>query len=215
MLQKWRHKNGSTVLKLTSQKDRNCDMCLRTKITRVPCRRRNEGSIPRAEKFGDLMTADHKVLKWRKWIPEQSPVRCRDKISPLSGYNLIRVRSRIRRRRKIKLSTKFSRAVTKAKSYWNRQFIRIWQFLWIIVMESSNVYTFSLRNERILRRVKEGVSAVLLQSGLEKSVWTKIWWIFQRTNCSISCTGGIPPKLRERQKLEFINSERKYYQESF
>ena len=43
-------------------KDRNCDICLRTKITRVPCRRRHEGSIPRAEKFGDLITADHKVL---------------------------------------------------------------------------------------------------------------------------------------------------------
>ena len=32
------------------------------KITSVPCRRRDEGSIPRAEKFGDLITADHKVL---------------------------------------------------------------------------------------------------------------------------------------------------------
>ena len=42
--------------------DRNWDICLRTKVTRVPCRRRNEGSIPRAEKFGDLITADHKVL---------------------------------------------------------------------------------------------------------------------------------------------------------
>ena len=35
-------------------KDRNCDVCLRTKITKVPCRKRNERSIPRAEKFGDL-----------------------------------------------------------------------------------------------------------------------------------------------------------------
>ena len=43
-------------------KDRSCDICLRTKITRVCCRRRNEGSIPRAEKFGDLITADHKAL---------------------------------------------------------------------------------------------------------------------------------------------------------
>ena len=43
-------------------KDRNYDICLRTKITRVPCRRRNEGSIPRAEKLGDLITTDHKVL---------------------------------------------------------------------------------------------------------------------------------------------------------
>ena len=43
-------------------KDRNCDVCLKTKITRGPCRRRNDGSIPRAEMFGDLITADHKVL---------------------------------------------------------------------------------------------------------------------------------------------------------
>ena len=43
-------------------KDRNCDVCLRTKIMRSPCRRRHEGSIPRTEKFGDLLTADHKVL---------------------------------------------------------------------------------------------------------------------------------------------------------
>ena len=40
-------------------KDRNCDVCLRTKITRVPCRRRHEGSIPQTEKLSDLKTADH------------------------------------------------------------------------------------------------------------------------------------------------------------
>ena len=33
-----------------------------TKITRAPCRRRNGGAVPRAENFGDLITADHKVL---------------------------------------------------------------------------------------------------------------------------------------------------------
>ena len=73
-------------------KDRNCDISLRIKTTRVPCRRRNEGSIPRAEKFGDLMTADHEVVN------EGS--ESRNKISPLSGYNLIRVRTRIRRKRR-------------------------------------------------------------------------------------------------------------------
>ena len=35
-------------------KDRNCEICKRTKITRAPCRRRAN--------FGDLITADHKVL---------------------------------------------------------------------------------------------------------------------------------------------------------
>ena len=43
-------------------KDRNCDICKRTKITRAPCRRRNGEAVPRAVNFGDLITADHKVL---------------------------------------------------------------------------------------------------------------------------------------------------------
>ena len=43
-------------------KDRNCEICQRTKITRAPCRRRNGRVVPRAENFGDLITADHKVL---------------------------------------------------------------------------------------------------------------------------------------------------------
>ena len=45
-----------------SPKDRNCEICKRTKITRAPCRRRNGGAVLRAENFGDLITADHKVL---------------------------------------------------------------------------------------------------------------------------------------------------------
>ena len=43
-------------------KDRNCDICLRTKITRASCRRRAGTDVPKAENFGDLITADHKVL---------------------------------------------------------------------------------------------------------------------------------------------------------
>ena len=34
----------------------------RTKITTAPCRRRIGGAVPRAENFGDLITADHKVF---------------------------------------------------------------------------------------------------------------------------------------------------------
>ena len=43
-------------------KDRNCEICKRTKITRAPCRRRNGEAVRRAANFGDLITADHKVL---------------------------------------------------------------------------------------------------------------------------------------------------------
>ena len=43
-------------------KDRNCEICKRTKITRAPCRRRGGEAVLRAVNFGDLITADHQVL---------------------------------------------------------------------------------------------------------------------------------------------------------
>ena len=43
-------------------KNPNCDICLKTKIIRASCRRRAGTVVPRAEKIGDLITADHKVL---------------------------------------------------------------------------------------------------------------------------------------------------------
>ena len=52
----------SSQIMLTSQKTENCEVCLRTKMTRAPCRRRTGEAIPRAETFCDLITADHKVL---------------------------------------------------------------------------------------------------------------------------------------------------------
>ena len=43
-------------------KDQNCDICLRTKITRASCRKRTGTVVARAGNFGDFITADHKVL---------------------------------------------------------------------------------------------------------------------------------------------------------
>ena len=44
-------------------KDRNCEVCLRTKITRASCwRRTGEEAVPQADNFGHLMTVDHKVF---------------------------------------------------------------------------------------------------------------------------------------------------------
>ena len=41
--------------------DQNCEVCVRTKMTRATCRRRTGEALPRAELFGDLITADHKA----------------------------------------------------------------------------------------------------------------------------------------------------------
>ena len=43
-------------------KDRNCEVCLRTRIPRALRRRRTGEAVLRAETFGDLMAANHKVL---------------------------------------------------------------------------------------------------------------------------------------------------------
>ena len=59
-------------------KDRNCEICQRTKNTRALCRRRNGGAVPRAENFGDLITADYKVLSNTLRISKQSSICSRD-----------------------------------------------------------------------------------------------------------------------------------------
>ena len=45
-----------------SPKDRNCEICQVTKITRAPCRRSIGKAVLRADNFGDLITADHQVF---------------------------------------------------------------------------------------------------------------------------------------------------------
>ena len=55
---------ASRKQRIFDQNDQNCAVCKRTKITRALCRRRTGSSVPRAEKFGDLITTDHKVLRY-------------------------------------------------------------------------------------------------------------------------------------------------------
>ena len=52
-----KHSKFSHVLK-----DKDCEICKRTKITRSPCKKRTGDAVPRAQNSGDLITADHKVL---------------------------------------------------------------------------------------------------------------------------------------------------------
>ena len=61
-------------------KDRNCEICKRTKITRAACRRRDGEAVPRAVNFGDLITADHSRSQGPKRqlrISKQSSIRSR------------------------------------------------------------------------------------------------------------------------------------------
>ena len=54
--------SGKHSIKTHFPKGPNCEICLKTKVTRSSCRRRVGTVVPRAKNVGVLMTADHKVL---------------------------------------------------------------------------------------------------------------------------------------------------------
>ena len=85
--------------------DRNCEICQRTKITMAPCRRRNGEAVLRAENFGDLITADHKVLS----------DNCESRNKPLNGSRRIRAKTKLHKKpRETCKSSWISRGILKS-----------------------------------------------------------------------------------------------------
>ena len=155
-------------------KDRNCEICKRTKITRAPCRRRNGEAVPRAVNFGDLITADHKVLSDNcesrnnhryavvvqdlatQWIQAYP---CKNKTSQETQRSLKKFLEPERKPKVIYTdnSLEFGKACEDLS--WNH-----------CTSTPHRSETNGIA-ERAVRRVKEGTSAVLLQSGLNESWW--------------------------------------------
>ena len=155
-------------------KDRNCEICQRTKITRAPCRRRNDGAVPRAENVGDLITADHKVLSDNcesrnnhryavvvqdlatQWIQAYP---CKTKTSQETERSLQKFLEPERKPEVIYTdnSLEFGKACEDLS--WNH-----------CTSTPHRSETNGIA-ERAVRIVKEGPSAVLLQSGLNESWW--------------------------------------------
>ena len=153
-------------------KDRNCDICHSTKITRAPCRRRNGRAVLRAENLGDLITADHKVLSDKcesrnnhryavvvqdsanQWI-QACP--CRTKTSQETQRSLQKFLEPDRKPKVIYTdnSMEFGKACE--------------ELTWNHCTSTPHRSETNGIAERAVRRVKEGTSAVLLQSGLNES----------------------------------------------
>ena len=152
-------------------RDRSCEVCKQTKITRAPCVRRNGAAIPRADIFGDLITADHKVLNEEgesrnnhryavvvqdlatQWVQSYP---CKTKTSQETEKSL---RNFLEPSEKPKViytdnSLEFGKACEELS--WNHQ--------------TSTPHRSETNGipERSVRRVKEGTSAVQLQSGLDE-----------------------------------------------
>ena len=164
----------STVFILISLKDRNCEICKRTKITRAPCRRRNGGAVLRAEKFGDLITADHKCLSdnCESRNNHRYAVVVQDLATQwIQAYPC-----------KTKTSQETQRSLQKfLEPDWNPKVIYTDNSMefgkacedlsWNHCTSTPHRSETNGIAERAVRRVKEGTSAVLLQSGLNESWW--------------------------------------------
>ena len=100
VLRKWCQNQGSTVFILTSQKTEIVKYACGPKWQGPPCRRRTGEPVPRAEKFGDLISADHKVLNEEGESRNNHRTLSWCKILPLNGFYLIRAKQQLLRRRK-------------------------------------------------------------------------------------------------------------------
>ena len=153
------------------EKNRNCEICKRTKITRAPCRKRTGEAVRRAEKICDLITADHKVLDEGGGPPNNhryavvvqdlatlwiQSYPCKTKTSQATDRSL----------RKFLEPSEKSKVINTDKS---------WEFGKACDKLSWNHCTSTPHRsetngiaERAIRRIKEGKSAALLRSGLDE-----------------------------------------------
>ena len=69
---------------------------VKTKITKDPCRRRKGEAVPRADNFGDLITADHKVSSVTIANLETiTDMQSWCRIQPLNGSRRIRAKTKL------------------------------------------------------------------------------------------------------------------------
>ena len=164
----------NTVLKPISLKTEIARSARGQKITRAPCRRRNGGAVLRAENFCDLIKADHKVLSDNResrnnhryavvvqdlathWIQTYP---CKTKTSQETQRSLQKFLEPDRKPKVIYTdnSLEFGKACEDLS--WNHC--------------ASTPHRSGTNGiaERAVRRVKEGTSAVLLQSGGGQIQW--------------------------------------------
>ena len=155
-------------------KDRNCEICKWTKITRAPCRRRNGGAVPRAEIFGDLITADHKVLSdnWESRNNHRYAVVVQDPATQWIQAYPCKTKTSQETQRSLQ---KFLEPERKPKVIYTDNSLEFGKacedLSWNHCTSTPHRSETNGIAERAVRRVKEGTSAVLLQSGLNESWW--------------------------------------------
>ena len=156
-------------------KDRNCDICLRTKIARASCRKRTGTVVPRAEDFGDVKTADHKVPS------EECESRNNHRHAEVAEQDLATqwiqsypCKTRTSQETQKSLM-KFLEPTSKPKVIYTDNSLEFGKacedLSWNHCTSTPHRSETNGTAERAMRRVKEGTPAVLLQSGLDENWW--------------------------------------------
>ena len=156
-------------------KDWNCDICLRTKMTRASCRRRTGTVVPKAEKFGDLITADHKVLSegCESRNHHRHAIVVQDLATHWIQSSPYKTKTSQETQRKLQKFLEPGRKPEVMYSDNSLEFGKACEdFSWNHCTSTPHRSETNGTVERAVRRIKEGTSAVLLQSGMDEKWWS-------------------------------------------
>ena len=169
------HGSGKHSIETHFPKDRNCDVSKRTEIIqRLLAGRRTGDAVPRAENFGDLITADHKVLNERgeSRNNHRYAVGVQDLATPwMQSYPCETTTSQENERslQNFLEQTKKPKVIYTDKSL---EFGKANEDLsWNNCTSTPHRSEANGIAERAVRRIKEGTSAVLLPPGLDERWW--------------------------------------------
>ena len=166
---------GKHSLSTHFPKDRNCEICQRTKITRAPCIRRIGGAVPRAQKnSGDSIKADHKVLS--EGCESRNNHRYAVVVQDLATQWIHSYPCKTTSSQETQRSLqKFLEPDRKPKVIYTDNSLEFGKackdLSWNHCTSTPHRSETNGIAERAVRRVKEGTSAVLLQSGLDENWW--------------------------------------------
>ena len=162
------------MLKLTSPKTEIVRSVRGTKIARAPCRRRIGGAVPRAANFGDLITADHIVFSedYESRNKHRYAVVVQDLATQWIQSYPCKTKTSQETERSLQ---KFLEQNGKPEVIYTDSSLEIGKACEDLSWDHCTSTPHRLETngiaERVVRRVKEGTSAVLLRSGLDESWW--------------------------------------------
>ena len=155
-------------------KDRNCNICKRTKITRALCWKRTGTAILRAESFGDLIKADHKVLS--EGCESRNSLRYAVVVQDLATQWILTSPCATKTSQETQKSLqKFLEPSRKPKVIYTDNSLEFGKscedLSWNHCTSTPHRSETNEIAERAVRRIKEGTSAVLMQSRLDEKWW--------------------------------------------